>query len=85
MVPSWGKDASLAALEPLSADDLRRFAPQLLGRLSLAGLAYGNVDRGQALALAATRAPAVTGAGRSGRGRGAARRSSWTPATAAAG
>jgi insulysin len=50
--PSWSEDQLLAAIDDVSAQDVRQFVPQLLGELYVVALAHGNVNRDEALALA---------------------------------
>ena len=52
MTPYWNDEQSQRALQTLTADDLRRFMPQLLSRLNIVALAHGNVDRDDAQQLA---------------------------------
>ena len=51
LTPQWSNDEQLEALAKISADNLRAFVPQLLGRLFITSLAYGNVSRSDAQAL----------------------------------
>ncbi len=50
--PSWTEAERIAALEPLSAGDLRAFIPRLLAGVGVTALSHGDVYRGEALALA---------------------------------
>lgn len=50
--PSWSEEQLLTAIGDVTADDVRRFVPRLLGELHVIALAHGNVDRDGALALA---------------------------------
>lgn len=50
--PSWSEEQLLAAIDDVSADDVRAFVPQLLARLQVVALAHGNISRDEALALA---------------------------------
>lgn len=51
--PHWSEDSRIAAAGPLTAEDLRRFVPDLLGQVKVVALAHGNLRRGDALALGA--------------------------------
>jgi secreted Zn-dependent insulinase-like peptidase len=51
--PSWSEKQLLEAIADVSAQDVRQFIPQLLGELTVVALAHGNVNREDALALAA--------------------------------
>jgi secreted Zn-dependent insulinase-like peptidase len=50
--PSWSEEQLLAAIGDVSAQDVRQFVPKLLEELYVVALAHGNVNRGDALALA---------------------------------
>jgi insulysin len=50
--PYWTEEQRLAALAPLSPDDLSSFVPQLLGHIYIVALAHGNLYRNDALAFA---------------------------------
>jgi secreted Zn-dependent insulinase-like peptidase len=54
LTPYWSDEESLAALEPLNVEDLKKFIPDLLKQVSVVALAYGNVDRDEASTLAQT-------------------------------
>ena len=51
ITPSWDDEALLAALEPLSAEDLRRFHPKFFAELEIVTLANGNYSQQDALAM----------------------------------
>jgi insulysin len=50
--PYWTEEQRLAALAPLSPDDLSSFVSQLLGHIYVVALAHGNLYRDDALAFA---------------------------------
>jgi len=50
--PSWSQEQLLGAIGDVSAQDVRRFVPQLLEQMYVVALAHGNVTRDDALALA---------------------------------
>lgn len=47
----WTAEEKLAELETLSAEEVQRFLPELLGRLHIEMLAHGNVQREDAIKL----------------------------------
>lgn len=49
--PNWTEAQKLAALEPLTVTDLRNFVPDLLGRIELLVLAYGNLTPDEARSM----------------------------------
>ena len=49
---SWTEDQQIAALEVLTADELRAFIPTLLGNISVVALGHGNLLRQDAMRLA---------------------------------
>ena len=51
--PSWTEEQQLAALAPLTADDLRRFVPQLHEEVEVIALSHGKSDERAALRLSA--------------------------------
>ena len=50
--PTWSESELLAAIEDVTADDVREFVPRLLGEVQIVALAHGNVLREEAVALA---------------------------------
>jgi len=46
--PDWSEQTRIDAAEPLTADDLKTFIPQLLGEINVAALAHGNFDQSDA-------------------------------------
>ena len=51
--PSWSEKQRLAAGKMLTADDLRRFVPQLLKNVYVIAMAHGNLHRQDAISMAA--------------------------------
>jgi secreted Zn-dependent insulinase-like peptidase len=49
--PTWTEEQQLAALEPLSAGDLRAFVPELHEELEVIALSHGNADQADAMRL----------------------------------
>jgi len=51
LTPQWSDEDQLSVLEKLSATQLQRFVPELLGQLEVVSLAYGNLSPSEARAL----------------------------------
>ncbi|MGI9333438.1 MAG: insulinase family protein [Gammaproteobacteria bacterium] len=51
MRPHWGEQAMLAALDPITLDELRTFHRELLARLNVVALSHGNLDEAGAREL----------------------------------
>ncbi|NIR31231.1 MAG: insulinase family protein [Gammaproteobacteria bacterium] len=54
IAPHWSERQRLEALEPLTAQDVRGFVPELLGEIHVVALAHGNLLREQAQQLGRT-------------------------------
>ena len=52
--PRWSPIEKLAALEPVTLEDLRAFVPRLLGHLAFEALAHGNLTEAEAIQMLET-------------------------------